>query len=122
MDLDGVVFGSLSNSVGGDVDSETRFHYRQDGSEIWADYSGGSVQRGFLVGVRCGDDLSFRYVHLTVDGEISSGRCKSTLSRGDDGILMLDETWTWESREGSGTSRLQEIKDLGGNSTGASDL
>lgn len=49
-------------------------------------------------------------------------RGESTLSRGDDGLLMLDETWTWESREGSGTSRLQEIKDGGGNSTEDSDF
>jgi hypothetical protein len=42
-----------------------------DGAVIRADYSGDSVKRGFIVGVRSDDDLSFRYVHLTVDGEIS---------------------------------------------------
>lgn len=81
MDLDGVVFGSLSNSVGGDIESETRFHCRRDGSDICANYSGGSVQRGFLVDVRHGDGPSFRYVHLTADGEISSAR---SLHPGDD--------------------------------------
>lgn len=102
--LDGVVFVGVSNTGTGDVDASTRFAYHQDGATIWAEYAGGSVARGFLVGTRDGAELSFRYVHLDTAGRTASGRCTSRIAVAASGLLELHEDWAWESQPGTGHS------------------
>ena len=43
-------FKSIKNSEGGEVGSETVFHYRQGGSTLWATYRGDSIQFGTIIG------------------------------------------------------------------------
>ena len=86
IDLDGRRFVAESNSDGGHVGQGTVFDYHQDGDMVWAEYSGGAVRPGHLVGTREGDRLDCRYVRL-------------------------HETWRWESRPGEGTSVLRELLD-----------
>lgn len=107
--LDGRRFASPAQVAGGDVGAETVFDYSQDGDVVWARYRGGAVALGFLVGVRSRDSLSFRYCHLTAEGETASGRCRSTVEELSDGRLRLHERWQWESRPGDGTSVLEEL-------------
>ena len=107
--LDGRSFADQTGHHDGDVSGDTVFAYRESNGEIWADYAGGSIRRGSLIGRRNGDRLHFRYVHLTVDGETASGRCKTVITARPDGRLCLDETWVWESRDGEGTSTLEEM-------------
>lgn len=107
--LDGRRFAALSHTEGGEVGPETVFEYHEEDGEIWASYSGGTVRRGFLVGTRDGDTIAFRYSQLNLDRETSSGRCVSQIVVTEDGRLRLDETWSWESRPGSGTSSVEEI-------------
>lgn len=107
--LDGRRFASPAQVAGGDVGAETVFEYHEDGEVVWARYRGGAVRLGFLVGVRSGDSLSFRYSHLTAEGETANGRCRSTIEELPDGRLRLDELWQWESRDGAGTSVLEEL-------------
>lgn len=109
IDIDGRVVAGVSNSADGEVGQATVFTYRQDGDVIWAEYSGGSVVRGFLVGTRTGADLHFRYSHLGVDGQTSGGVCDSTIEVLDDGRVRFHESWTWESRPGSGNSVVEEL-------------
>jgi hypothetical protein len=55
-------------------------------------------------------DLDMRYHHVTVDGALRSGTCRSTLSRTDDGRLAYDEVWRWTTgAEGGGRSRIEEL-------------
>jgi len=108
--LDGRTFVGISNSAGGDVDTETRFRYRQVGATVWAEYGGGAVARGYLVGTRYGDELRFRYVHLDRDGDTASGRCTSRVVVRPDGLLELHEEWAWESRPGTGQSIVAETR------------
>lgn len=108
--LEGLRFAALVPTEGGEVNPETIFEYRESGGEIWASYSGGAIRRGFLVGTRTGDSLSFRYGHLNIDGKTSSGRCESQITETEDGRLRLEETWQWESQEGAGTSTLEELR------------
>lgn len=108
--LDGRRFGATDVDAHGEVGLETTFEYHQDSGEIWGFYSGGSVKRGFLVGTRTGDQLDFRYSQLNIDGETSSGHCRSRISVLADGRVRLTETWEWESRIGSGTSAVEEIR------------
>jgi hypothetical protein len=106
--LDGRSFAAEAVSDDGEVSAATRFAYREFDGVVWASYSGGAIVRGELVGTRVGDGLDFRYVHLTADGQTAAGRCRSVVSHLLDGRLQLDETWTWESRPGSGRSTLVE--------------
>ncbi len=56
-----------------------------------------------------GDALTFRYCHLNHDGKTSTGRCVSRITQTEDGRLRLNETWVWESQEGSGVSTVDEV-------------
>lgn len=106
--ISGKTFVSVGNGPDGEVDPDTRFFYQQQDATVWADYAGGHIVRGYLVGTRAGDRLTFRYVHLNASGETASGRCTSRIEALTDGRLRLHETWTWESRTGSGHSVIEE--------------
>jgi hypothetical protein len=111
-DLNGRRFAPEAPVTGGDVGMDTLFEYRQDGQMIWAEYQGGDVRRGFLVGVRDGAVLQFRYCQLAVDGSTSTGRCTSKVSVREDARVVLREDWAWESRAGGGTSVLVEVPSM----------
>ena len=108
--LDGRVFADVTVGHQGDVGADTRFDYREepDGT-VHARYGGGSVRLGYLVGIRSGDQLEFRYSHVTMDGQIAAGRCTSRIEVSTDGRLRMHESWEWTSRVGSGTSIVEEI-------------
>ncbi|WP_299531027.1 hypothetical protein [uncultured Streptomyces sp.] len=109
--LDGLVLAPVADQAPGQVGTGTRFTYHERDGRIWAEYCGGDVERGHLVGTRSGDLLDFRYVQLRTDGTTSSGHCRSTVVPLPDGRLRLEESWAWESREGSGTSVVEELAD-----------
>lgn len=105
--LDGRVFVDATPAPAGDVGIGTEFEYHEEGDLVWARYQGGAVRLGYLVGTRAGDVLQFRYTHVTIEGQAASGRCESrVVSDGD--RLRLEESWTWESKPGSGVSTLVE--------------
>ncbi|WP_413756805.1 hypothetical protein [Streptomyces sp. MMBL 11-3] len=107
--LDGLVLAPVADQAPGQVGTRTRFAYHEEDGRIWADYAGGDVVRGHLVGTRDGDRLDFRYVQLKTDGSTSSGHCVSEVTETPDGRVRLAETWEWESQEGSGTSVVEEV-------------
>ncbi|MET7620279.1 hypothetical protein [Streptomyces sp. NPDC005408] len=107
--LDGLVLSPVADQAPGQVGTRTRFTYHERDGRIWADYEGGDVVRGHLVGTREGDRLDFRYVQLKTDGGTSSGHCVSAVVELEDGRLRLEESWEWESQEGSGTSVVEEL-------------
>ncbi|TLQ46508.1 hypothetical protein [Streptomyces marianii] len=107
--LDGLVLAPVADQSPGQVGTRTRFTYHEDGGRIWAEYTGGDVVRGHLVGTREGDRLDFRYVQLGQDGATSSGHCVSTVVDLPDGRVRLEETWEWESRQGRGTSVVEQL-------------
>lgn len=107
--LDGRRFRASGEGAGGEVDAQTVFEYQEAGGVIWARYQGGAIELGFLVGTRSGDQLDFRYTQLNRGGATASGHCVSQVETLADGRLRLHETWTWESRSGSGTSVVEEI-------------
>lgn len=107
--LDGLTFRAVENSPDGETSGETLFRYREDGDMVWADYAGGAVRRGHLVGTRDGDRLEFRYAQLNADGVTSTGHCVSRIVPAGDGRVRLLETWEWESRPGSGTSVVEQV-------------
>ena len=106
--LDGRNFVAVQNSESGEVSEQTVFCYHQKDNTIWAEYLGGSIVKGFLVGTI--DDnycLSFSYQHLNINGEIKSGSCHSRPCV-ENGKLRFYEEWQWSSGE-SGTSVIEEL-------------
>ncbi|MFD9716949.1 hypothetical protein [Streptomyces sp. NPDC059076] len=110
--LDGLVLAPVADQAPGQVGTSTRFAYHEREGRIWAEYEGGDVVQGFLVGSREGDWIDFRYVQLKIDGTTSSGHCVSSVVELPDGRIRLDETWEWESQEGRGTSVVEEVAPL----------
>lgn len=107
--LDGLVLSPVTDQAPGQVGTRTRFTYHERDGRIWAEYEGGDVLHGRLVGTRDGDRLDFRYVQLKTDGGTSSGHCVSRVAELADGRVRLEEAWEWESQEGSGTSVVEEL-------------
>src|SRR5262245_4545552 len=106
-------FVSVSNSGGGEVDSATVFHYRQEGRLVWATYRGGAIRFGTLV-AKVEDDncLDMRYQHCNAAGELMTGKCRSTPEILSDGRVRLHEVWQWTSGDCSqGESVIEEIWD-----------
>lgn len=107
--LDGRRFRHAEMSAEGEGGAGTVFEYHERDGVVWARYQGGAVRLGFLVGVRSGDSLEFRYSQVNDVGETSNGRCSTTISTLADGRLRLDEEWAWESKPGAGSSASEEI-------------
>jgi mannose-6-phosphate isomerase-like protein (cupin superfamily) len=110
INYDGRIFASVANAAGGDVDSETVFHYRQKDDVVWATYAGGAIVQGTLIARVLADGcLDMRYQHVTTGGELKTGRCRSVPFTAPDGRLGLEEQWEWtEGGIGEGRSRLEE--------------
>lgn len=94
---DGKRFRSKSNTDNGEVSDETIFVYHQENDVVWAEYSGGAIVRGTLIGTADKDGrLSFYYQHINSNHVVKIGRCQST-PYFVDGRLELHEQWQWLS-------------------------
>lgn len=104
-------FRSVTNTANGEVSSETIFHYHQQDSLVWAEYAGGTIVKGFLIATVQGDNsLDMRYEHVNLQGDLMTGRCRSTPEYLADGRLRLHERWQWTSGDYSaGESIVDEI-------------
>lgn len=104
-------FQSIQNTPNGEVSGDTFFHYKQEGSTVWATYKGGSIIFGTLIAKM--DEkgaLDMRYQHLSEDNSFKTGQCKSTPEILPDGRIRLHETWQWTSGDqSSGQSIIEEI-------------
>ena len=106
--VDDKLFVAVENSESGEVSADTVFSYHQKGDNIWAEYSGGKVVKGFLIGkIDKESNLHFTYQHINTDGEQKSGSCDST-PKIEGGKLRFYENWQWASGE-KGSSVIEEI-------------
>ena len=108
--LDGRTFTTESNTENGEVDAQTRFAYHQDGNLVWAEYQGGAVVSGHLMGLIQSDGtLDMRYHHVNASGDVVAGTCRSTIGL-EDGRVVLAESWQWFTGDQSrGESRVVEV-------------
>ena len=111
IDYNGRRFVPQMNSENGEVSEETIFEYHQRGNMLWAEYSGGDILRGSLIGnVLENGELDFAYHHLNKDMERKSGICYSVPEVKGDGKITLYEKWEWTSGDcSSGESVLVEV-------------
>jgi hypothetical protein len=111
IDLDNRKFKVQSNTDNGEVSVDTIFHYSQNENIISANYQGGDIVKGSLIGkVVDNKYLDFVYQHINVNGEIMTGVCQSYPDILDSGKMILKEFWQWTCKDNSkGESIIIEI-------------
>lgn len=93
---EGRFFVPKVNTENGEVDGRTLFEYHQKGTILWADYAGGDVLKGHLVGcVATNGELDFYYHHINIQNQLRVGKCHSIPRILEDGKLELVEKWQW---------------------------
>jgi hypothetical protein len=108
--LDGRCFNVASTAASGVVGTETIFSFRQDGAFISAEYAGGQIRRGYLVGVLEDAKLTFRYCQIQHDGRLDGGVSECSVNRLPDGRVRIIEGFEWASRPGErGINVFEEI-------------
>lgn len=109
--IDGRTFRSFSNTENGEVNADTLFYYQQDGDIISAEYHGGAIKKGHLVGKQLETgQVQFVYHHINDQGELLAGKCISTPELTANGKLRLVEEWQWMTGDRSeGKSEIVEI-------------
>jgi len=101
---DGLSFGPPEPAPGSVVG-----HYHQADDMVWAEFGGGPVQTGRLVGVRGNDGvIEAAYCQVMADGEVVAGRCRSVPTVLADGRVRLTEHW----RRVDGSSGVSHIEEL----------
>ncbi|MEZ0485271.1 n-acetylglutamate synthase [Fibrella aquatica] len=107
---DNKTFRAVSNTQNGETSLDTVFHYRQTGTILTANYSGGRIVTGHLLGlVDENGHLDFRYHQLNTEGKLMTGWCRSVPEILPTGKIRLHETWQWTSGdESAGTSIVDE--------------
>ena len=111
INLNKKTFKALSNSENGEVNDDTVFYYSQKENIISAEYNGGEIIKGNLIGKQLENgEFDFVYHHVNQDGQLKIGKCISTAILQDNGKIKLFEKWQWLSDDMSyGTSELIEI-------------
>lgn len=68
----------VSNSENGETSSSTRFHYKQQDNIVTADYAGGKIIKGHLIGlVDVNGAIDMRYHQVNNEGILLTGNCRS---------------------------------------------
>jgi hypothetical protein len=104
-------FRPISTTENGETSNETLFHYKQTGNMLTAEYSGGKIKYGHLIGLV--DELgniTMRYHQINENDELMTGICFSTPEILENGKIRLHESWEWTSGDQSkGTSIIEEL-------------
>lgn len=105
------IFKAVANTENGETSPETIFRYRQEGSIVTADYSGGSILKGHLIALVAPDgSLDMRYHQVNLKGQLMTGLCQSTPEQLPNGKIRLHEHWQWTSGDNSkGSSVVEEV-------------
>ncbi len=106
--LDGLRMNVVETAPNGVVGADTIFQFHQTGNDVWAEYSGGGVVRGYLVGRMDGHSLEFRYCQLERGGTVAGGHSRCEVENSE-GTIRLVEHFQWASREGGGTNVFRQL-------------
>lgn len=99
---DGRFFVSKSNTANGEVNGETLFAYHQKNDIVWAEYAGGEIIKGSLLGIVAQNgELNFYYQHINAQGSMRIGVCHSVPHIMEDGKIELHEQWQWLHEDSS---------------------
>lgn len=99
----------IKTSENGVVNHDTIFSFRQHGTLVSAEYSGGKIAKGHLVGNLIETKLTFAYCQVQTDGTLDYGKSLAELEI-KEGKLRLIEKFEWGSRPGeTGTNVFETI-------------
>ncbi len=106
------IFVPVKNSDEGTVGPDTIFIFRQQGQQIFANYSGGSVKDGHLLGIFETPTTARLVYHCMTKSEVlKTGQANARFTQAQNGQLSIDMDWQWLSGdEGKGLSRYEELK------------
>jgi hypothetical protein len=109
--LDGIKMNVIKTADNGVVNHETIFYFSQKDGVVSAEYKGGKILKGFLVGkFPTQNQLEFSYCQMQIDGKLDNGMSTCQLSRNKEGKITLTEHFEWKSRPGEfGTNVFQEL-------------
>ncbi len=112
IDINRKKFYSINNSNNGEVSCDTIFNYYQKENIVWAEYSGGTIIKGNIIGLITQEGmLDLKYHHINTRFELMTGKCKSIPEILPDGRIRFYEEWKWTSGDYSaGKSIIEEIK------------
>jgi hypothetical protein len=112
INYDNKIFTNLENTENGEVNKDTLFYYHQYNEMFWAEYYGGVIKKGFLLGlVNKNGELEMNYEHINSNNETKTGKCYSVPKILEDGRIELLEKWEWTNGDRSkGESKVIEIK------------
>jgi hypothetical protein len=105
-------FVLLANSENGRVNGETIFQYRQQEDIVTADYSGGTILYGKIIGLMKGDTIEMLYNCLTTEKELKAGKATAIISFNEQRKMKLSLDWQWldQVTEKAGKSEYIEIE------------
>ena len=110
LSLDKITMHVVHTSEHGVVNQDTIFHFAQNGNEVSAEYSGGQIKRGLLVGLMENNNLQFSYCQLQLDGKLDCGTSSCEVSLDENRKIQLIEHFEWASRPGEkGTNLFAEV-------------
>lgn len=109
--LDKIRMNVVETASNGVVNHETIFYFSDVNGIVSAEYSGGKISQGFLVGKYLNDgQLVFSYCQIQTNGKLDFGSSQCTVSRANNGKITLTEHFEWASRPGEyGTNIFQEL-------------
>jgi hypothetical protein len=110
IELDGLRMNAVETDPNGVIDRDTIFMFHQDGDRVHAEYAGGRIERGYLVGRLSGTALEFRYCQREANGTLGSGASTCEVERDEESRVRIVENFTWESRPGGGQNVLRELR------------
>ncbi|TCD29066.1 n-acetylglutamate synthase [Pedobacter psychrodurus] len=104
------LFKPISNTENGETSNETIFSYKQKGNILTAEYTGGKIIFGHLIGlVDENGNIEMHYHQVNDQGELMTGICNSKPEQLANGKIRLHETWQWTSGDKSkGQSIIEE--------------
>lgn len=71
-------------------------HTTKKDNILWADYAGGDIIKGHIVGtVAENGELDFYYQHINEQKQVRIGVCHSVPQILDNGKIKLSEKWQW---------------------------
>lgn len=110
INYNGKTFKPTTNTENGETSNETVFQYKQVGTIVTADYSGGKIVTGHLIGlVNEKGNIAMRYHQVNDKGELMTGSCNSVPEILENGKIRLHENWEWTSGDKSqGQSIIEE--------------
>ncbi|APU09608.1 n-acetylglutamate synthase [Cellulophaga lytica] len=110
INYNGKIFRPANSSKNSETSNDTVFTYKQNGAILTADYAGGNIKKGHLIGlVDAAGVIEMRYHQVNTNNQLMTGKCTSTPEILPNGKIRLHEKWQWTSGDKStGNSILDE--------------